>query len=201
MQAKIAPETICYVNYDVKEAQQVTLGGRTQKKGSWLATVVSLDGYYQEKNVTIPKAVLTVRNGVLTIPLLNNSWKKDESVELPPQRGLLKVKALREVYCRRIVKDDAEEMCYTLRIDEKDEIVSAAWEGSRDSDMDSQCTSEPPIEIAKQPTRFVTCPRIEHLRRTLSDDTMQKLEIILSEHEDVFSRDKTDVGRALRRRA
>ena len=195
MQAKIAPETICCVNYDVKEAQQVTLGGRGMRKGSWLATVESLDDYYQEKNVTIPKAVLTVRNGVVAIPLLNSSWKEDGSVELPPRRGLLRVKALREVYCRRVVDDDAEEMCYTLRIDEKDEIVSAAWEGSRDSDMDSQCTSEPPIEVAKHPTRFVTRPRIEHLRRTLSDDTMHKLENLLDEHEDVFSKDKTDVGR------
>ena len=195
MQAKIAPETICCVNYDVKEAQQVTLGGRTQKKGSWLATVDSLDDYYQERNVTIPKVVLTVRDGMVTIPLLNNSWKKNDVVELPPRRGILRVKALREVYCRRVVDDDAEEMCYTLRIDEKDEIVSAVWEGSRDSDMDSQCTSEPPIEIAKQPNRFITCPRIEHLRRTLSETTMGRLERILSEHEDVFSKNKTDVGR------
>ena len=66
--------------------------------------------------------------------------------------------------------------------------------GPMDSDIDSLCTSEPPVEVTKDPTAFPTKPPTEHLRETLKPQSVDALDKLLVEFEDIFCKNKTDIG-------
>ena len=195
MQTTIAPETISCVNYEVKTSQRTNRGSHSQKKRSWLATVEAVDDYYHQKNVTVPEGVLTVREGVTRVPLLNASWRKEQEAELLPQTGRLRVKPLREVYQRKLVDSTASAEEQIFSMDREGNVVDMASQDPMESDMDSQCTSEPPVEITRDPTPFPTRPPTKHLKDKLKYRTLSELDRLLLEFHDVFSKNKTDVGR------
>ena len=83
----------------------------------WLATIEPIDDYYRERQVNVPKAVLTVREGETFVPLLNAAWQEAQEVELPQEMGRLRVKALEEVYEKRVLDDskECEHQVFSLR--------------------------------------------------------------------------------------
>ena len=87
METKIAPETISCVNYKLKGSMHPGRLRRTRREGSWLAMVEAADDYYQQKNVSVPKAILTVRDGEATVPLLNASREGGQEADSPVSDG------------------------------------------------------------------------------------------------------------------
>ena len=195
LQAKIAPETISCVNYKIKASQRATKGGRVRKRGAWLATVEPVDTYYQNRQIAIPKAVLTVRDGEAPVPLLNAAWQEEHDSELPPQLGRLRVKQVFEIFEREVVDEKVldEEQVFTLGA-EGEVLDYKSAVPDPDSDIDSYCTSEPPVETSKKPTSFPTRPPTEHLAEKISPDSIKELGVILDEYQDIFCKDKTDIG-------
>ena len=194
MQTKIAPETISCVNYKIKSSQKATKGRRVRKRGSWLATIEPIDDYYRERQVNVPKAVLTVREGETFVPLLNAAWQEGQEVELPQEMGRLRVKALEEVYEKRVLDDSKECEHQVFSFDEDGDLKDMVNFGPMDSDIDSLCTSEPPVEVIKDPTAFPTKPPTEHLRDRLKPQSVDALDKLLVEFEDIFCKNKTDIG-------
>ena len=128
-----------------------------------------MDTYYQNRQIAIPKAVLTVRDGKASVPLLNAAWQEEHDSEFPPQLGRLRVKQVFEIFEREVVDEKMldEEQVFTLGaegevLDYKSAVPDA------DSDIDSYCTSEPPVETSKKPTNFPTRPPTEHLAEKIS---------------------------------
>ena len=154
-----------------------------------------VDHYYEGHNVVVSKAMITVREVTAPIPLLNATWKGGPAVELPAELGELQVKAVREVYQREVIEESAPEEERVFALDETGNVVKEHNSKGRDSDIDSICTSEPLIEIAKEPTPLPVSPPLDHLRAGLSGKHWNALTLLFQEFQDVFRKDRTDVGR------
>ena len=108
--------------------------------------------------------------------------------------GRLRVKALEEVYEKRVLDDSKECEHQVFSFDEDGDLKDMVNFGPVDSDIDSLCTSEPPVEVAKEPTAFPTKPPTEYLHEKLKPESVDALEKLLVEFEDIFCTNKTYIG-------
>ena len=194
METKITPETISCVNYRLKGSMHPGRLRRTRKEGSWLAMVEAADDYYQQKNVSVPKAILTVRDGEATVPLLNASREGGQEADLPSQMGRLKVKLLQEVYKRRVIDEKAKEGSQRFKLDSNGEVIKVITLGMAVNEAEMEHPPEIPIERDDDPPAFPTRPPTEHLTDQLKPENLTELDRLLEEYRDIFCKNKTDIG-------
>jgi transposase InsO family protein len=182
------------------------------QRGTWLALVDHAGGReMNRRGITPPSALVSVTDGVTNIPMLNVSDGEEELMDgvgtgrpvlLQPKWSRLELKAAQVVYHQLWIGAADEQEIRVQEGGQQQAGPSSAdveaihmQEKAHGSSMCSEATSAIPIqEGPKAPTAFATVPDLDQARKNLSPEHFKEFRELLRQNEDLFSKNKTDIG-------
>ena len=120
-------------------------------------------------------------------------------VKVKPQKSQLTILPIRMHYVKSFYNPADEflpaELPIKLRVDDsRIRYIRVNNKEEPSSDFGSSHESETPITAGAPPSSFSTKPSIDHCQELMSDRQFSELQRVLTENEDLFSKNKTDIG-------
>ena len=212
---------ISSIPYKVRSKERKTSGKeQVMEDGSWLAVVKRNAGKdLLRRHIATPNAVLKVTNHRTSIPLMNilEPYTKVErdaheeeygqghsisqvSTRIKPTKSELKIRPVRVEYVQQsqdendpeglepspmvIMKVASDGRIYALHVNNKDEAGSDFLTDAHSTIPGQQLDVKP----------FQTRPNVEKCKELLSKGQHDRLQEILSSNDDLFSKNKNDIG-------
>ena len=167
---------------------------------SWLAQVDGeLDNRMAKKGLGVPNAVVTVRQGEVSLPLCNTRSKDSTEVILEPGDAQIRLRSL-DVKYRRTYYDgghSGNNRSIILQVDPLgNEIIKEPQDDETQADTNNDTvTSElPSIVTVETGTEFQMKPDIRELERVLKPEVMKDLEKLLDDFNDLLWKNMVDIG-------
>ena len=171
------------------------------------------EGRLAQKGAGIGNVLVTVRNGLIHLPVLCANDHRNQEVEIKPKDTQVKIMAVHVTYERRDVEGNKVDYDWVKK--NVNHIQVQDFTGPH-GDIDETKGTRAPMSLAESQTTFstrtnfpleskpsdvtkdrgfLTRPATAHLDPLITRHQKQDLEELLDDFADLFSQTKTDIGR------
>jgi hypothetical protein len=211
----VAPEDIEPIEYEVQRKRTKKASRLAPPSASWLGLVDHTQhSRMRARGLTPPSALVQVQDGTTWIPILsaNDAASPDQPpMMLKPKDSVLTIMPVRVSYERvydwqdcghltELVVQCSETESASVKnvaISHEHQVNAILLKERQEfsSEFRSDNTSELPVAVGEEePTPFPRRPDLTKAREKLTPTELLQFENVLYENEDLFSRDKTDIG-------